>query len=326
MTDAQIIALGESHGWVLNAAARSAGKFGSGSFERRFRVLKAKHLHPPAGTSQADVTRAPVVAPVEHRVPPPVLPAGRDLHAVLGGDLHDPEKDKPAWNAFLRYCHERQPDVLVLTEMLEWLSMSQHAGSAWGARWNDDRATGRRLFVQIRSIVPKAEIVVLESNHDTRLERTIAQRLPALNGAFSLPHELGLDDLGIRWIPEEQSYRLGRLKLIHGHQLSSNPEKGMIPENACKRAIQRFGEPGWTTVFFHTHRKGYWAEKHDSGLFEAVNLPCLRTLRPDWHRGWVAGHVNGFGIADIGPAGQTNLYPVDIENGAFSYGGRRYAA
>jgi hypothetical protein len=287
----------------------------------------------------AYVPRAPATGPVASREPEPeadrivwtpatpsVMPVGRDLTVALGGDLHDPEKDKPAWNAFLRFCADRQPEVVVLNEMLEFLSMSQHPGSAWGARWEDDRATGRRLFVQIRSVNPNAEIVLLESNHDTRLERTIAQRLPALDGAFSLPKELGLADLGIRWIPEEQAYRIGSMKVIHGHQLAQNPEKGMLPENACKRAIQRFGEPGWTVVFFHTHRKGYWAERHDSGTFEAVNLPCLRTLRPDWHRGWVGGHSNGFGVAHVGATGQTNLYTVDIKGGAFTYGGKRYAA
>ena len=63
MTDADIIALGESHGWVLAAAARSAGRTGSGAFERRFRTLKAVHVRP------AD-------APVVVSPPSPDLPIG----------------------------------------------------------------------------------------------------------------------------------------------------------------------------------------------------------------------------------------------------------
>ena len=40
MTDAQIAALGEEHGWNINAMARAAGRFGSGAFERHARRLK----------------------------------------------------------------------------------------------------------------------------------------------------------------------------------------------------------------------------------------------------------------------------------------------
>lgn len=38
------------------------------------------------------------------------------------------------------------------------------------------------------------------------------------------------------------------------------------------------------------------------------------------------GWSHGFGVAHVGPQGQTNLYAVDIEHGAFVYGGTRYAA
>lgn len=42
MTDAELIALGERHGWNLAAAARAVGKAGSGNFERRFRRVRPR--------------------------------------------------------------------------------------------------------------------------------------------------------------------------------------------------------------------------------------------------------------------------------------------
>jgi hypothetical protein len=288
----------------------------------------------------AYVPRAPATGPVASREPPfavrepatlapeppapPVIPVGRDLTVALAGDLHAPDIDQPAWTAFLRWTSETQPDVIVLNEMVEWVSMSRHGGN-WGAMWDKDVASGRRVFAQVRSVNPNARIVCLETNHDTRVNRTVQDLLPSLVGRIVVPHELRLADMGIEWIPQKVAFRVGRLKVIHGHQLGSG-FKGMLPENACKRAIQRYGEPGWTVVFFHTHRKGYWSERHDSGVYEAVNLPCLRTLAPDWLESRPAGWSHGFGVAYVGPAGQTNLYPVDIEGGAFTYGGKQYRA
>jgi hypothetical protein len=331
VTDAELRAVAERCGWQARTTARETGLRYTGSL--RERIARLRSSPPPAPVAAPVVYRdltgvsdKPSLPPEAPAAPSVFVPPGRELTAGLAGDLHDPEFDKPAWNAFLRWTADTQPGLLVLTEMIEWLSMSAHNGGNWGSRFEDDCASGRRRLAQVRSINPNADIVLLESNHDTRLERLVSQRLPQLGETLTVPKALHLDDLGIRWIPEEQSFRVGTLKVIHGHQLAQNPEKGMLPENACKRAIQRFGEPGWTVVFFHTHRKGYWAEKHDSGTFEAVNLPCLRTLRPDWHRGWVAGHSHGFGIAHVGPAGQTNLYTVDVNGGAFNFGGRRYAA
>jgi hypothetical protein len=333
MTDAELAVEAAKHNWQARTTARAAGLQCTGWFRERMKRLRKEAASSPAPAA------APVVFQVQGNEqnsagdeepgavipppPPPVIPIGRELTVALAGDVHAPDIDKPAWSAFLRWTRDVQPDVIVLNEMVEWLSMSRHGGN-WGAMFDQDVAAGRRIFAQVRSLNPDARIVCLETNHDTRIARTVQDVLPSLAGRLAVPQELRLADMGIEWIPQKLSFRIGRLKVIHGHQLGSGP-KQMLPENACKRAIQRYGEPGWTLVFFHTHRKGYWAERHDSGLYEAVNLPCLRTLAPDWLDARPAGWSHGFGVAHIGPAGQTNLYPVDIENGSFVYGGQRYS-
>lgn len=324
MTDTELRALGEAHGWCIAEMARIAGHASGGGFGRRVRRIRDSGIRAPlvAPVASPKVDEAP--PPVNLPPPPPVVPVGRDLSVSLVGDVHAPEEDKPAWAACLRWHAEHKPDLIILNEIGEWQSMTKHGGN-WGDMFEDDVRATRKKLIQVRSVCPDARIVLLETNHDTRLRRRIAELLPQLAGHLAIPRELKLDDLGIEWVPETVAFRVGRLKIIHGHQLASNA-KGMVPENACKRAVQRFGEPGWTVVFFHTHRKGYWTERHDTGVLDAVNLPCLRTLAPDWTAPCPTGWRLGFGHADIGPSGQTNLYPIDIENGSFSFGGRRYAA
>lgn len=281
------------------------------------------HLGDVFGNAPAHAVAIDDGAPRWDPPSPPVVPVGREITASFVFDLHDPERDNAAWNACLRWHADNQPDVIYTSEMAEWLSMTKHGGN-WGATWEADVKAARRPYVQLRSVCPNAEIVAGESNHDTRMARRVREMMPQLVGRLTIPQELGFDALGVRWIPETTCYRIGRLKVIHGHQLASNA-KGMVPENACKRAIQRFGEPGWTVVFGHTHREGYWTERHDTGTLEAVNVGCLRTLAPDWTAPCPTGWRHSFGIAHIGPAGQTNLYLARLERGPFVYGGKRYS-
>lgn len=307
--------LGVALGSLDSACARY------GMAPRDFLAQGGLNSPPPAGP---DIQGSEAKLEYEPPPPPAILPPGKELTVSLVGDLHAPEEDKPAWSACLRWHAEHKPDVIVLNEMGEWESMTKHGGN-WGAMFEEDVKAVRRRLVQIRSLCPDARVVLLETNHDTRLQRRLREVLPQLHGHLAIPQELHLDDLGIEWVSERVAFRIGRLKVIHGHQLASNA-KGNVPENACKRAVQRFGEPGVTVVFFHTHRKGYWMERHDTGVFEAVNLPCLRTLAPDWTAPCPTGWQHGFGVAHIGPSGQSNLYTVDIERGSFVYGGVRYAA
>lgn len=271
-------------------------------------------------------TRPPVVIyEPPPPAPPPILSLDRDLSFSLLGDLHAPEHDHPAWDACLRWHADVKPDVIVCSEMGEWGSVTKYGGN-WGAMFEDDVKATRRVFVQLRSVCPDSRIVVLEANHDTRLTRRINELMPQMAGHLLIPQELHLADMGIEWVPESLSFRLGRMKMIHGHQLAGAGKVQALPENACKRAIERFGEPGWIVVFWHTHRRGYWGIRRDSGTLEAINLPCLRTLAPDWTKpnptGWSLGFAGGY----IDRSGRTDLYPIGIEHGAFKWAGKRYAA
>lgn len=322
MTDADIVALGERNGWSIGAMAREVGR-DSGAFLRRARKLRDSRGARPASAPPVAERSAPAPIPdIPHEV---TGPTGRPLLVATSHDWHVPEHDRRACDAFLKWCADHRPDVLALGEIGEWLSMSRHGGN-WGAMLDEDVGAVRRVLVQIRSVNPNAEIILQTTNHDTRLDRMIEERMPQIAGTLSLRSMLKVDDLGIRWVDERTVYRVGRLKILHGHQLATNERSGMLPENACKRAIERYGEPGHTVVFFHTHIYRAWSAPHDGGPMEAVNLPCMRTLRPEWLRGREAGWRHGFGAAYVDSSGQTNLYPVHINGGAFTFAGKSYSA
>lgn len=115
-----------------------------------------------------------------------------------------------------------------------------------------------RMLSLIRSIVPHAEIVVIEGNHDRRIEKSIrvntmfaynihraddAQKLPVM----SVPNLLAFDSLNIKYI---EGYPAGKywinenLQCIHGH----------IVRQAGATAPAVVKSETVSTIFGHIHR------------------------------------------------------------------------
>ena len=246
---------------------------------------------------------------------------GKDQTIALLFDLHYMEHDPKAWAAFLKWARAVQPDEIVLSEFAEWLSASQHGNGAWGTFWKQEVAAVRRGLIQLRSVVPHAKITMQEANHDTRLTRILENHLPAFAGALTVPNELGLSDLGIEWVGERVVLRRGPFKIIHGHQLESGM-RGCLPKYHTAKAVQIYGERGCTVVYGHTHKLQSYVEPCEGGEKRAVNLGCMRSLVPDWHRARESGWVQQFGVAHVSASGAGALIPVDVTGGAFFADGK----
>jgi hypothetical protein len=328
----------------LREAAAEKERHG-GSNRRAAEVLSGRWRRPVSASalkcalerSGLPLARPPVTGAVSYVPPPPPVvepfqpteegsaaPGSDTLTACLF-DAHLPEHDRPGFSSWLRWCRDHRPDEIILSELAEWVSASQHGGGVWGSSWERDVADVRRGLVQIRSVNPEARIVWQESNHDTRLTRILEQRLPSFAGSLTIANELRLADLGIEWVGERTVLRRGATKIIHGHQLEAG-RGGMLPKYHGARAVAMYGEPGVTVVYGHVHREQVYVEACDGGNKRAHSIACMRTLRPAWHRATEMGHHHQFAAIYVAAGGATNLYAVDVTGGAFNFGGRRYAA
>jgi hypothetical protein len=250
---------------------------------------------------------------------------GKDQTAALLFDLHYMEHDPRAWDAFLKWARAVQPDEVIVSEFAEWLSASQHGNGAWGTFWKQEVAAVRRGLIQLRSVVPNARIVMQEANHDTRLTRILENHLPAFAGALTVPNELRLRDLGIEWVGERVVLRRGPFKIIHGHQLESGM-RGCLPKYHTAKAVQVYGERGCTVVYGHTHKIQSYVEPCEGGEKRAVNIGCMRTLVPDWHKARESGWVQQFAVARVSASGAGALTPVDVTGGTFFADGKWWGA
>ena len=133
----------------------------------------------------------------------------------------------------------------------------QEAGFAGTTQRAIDRG---HLFLQQQRAAagPKAEIVLIEGNHDRRMEKYILSNSAASWGlkranmdelpVMSLPYLLRLDEIGVEYIdayPAGAYWLTPTLRAVHGNKARSNGSTAAAYTNA---------DPHISTIFGHAHR------------------------------------------------------------------------
>jgi len=250
----------------------------------------------------------PIKVDFKYDFPKPPKP-GRLNNAVIITDLQagfykdvrnaklDPFHDRKLLDIALQICIERQPDTIILAGDIfdspnfsdKFIRKPEFAGCMRPAileiHW---------YIRQLREGCPKSRIIMLEGNHDKRINDAILKHLPAAYGlkgalaemmefppSMSVPGLLDLDSLGVEWIgdyPDSVYYLRPDMKVEHGHSIKPQPDNGI-------------------TFVGHTHRQGRkgntrWTQDGPrTDVVIEVGCACRldkvpgRTKRQNWHQG-----------------------------------------
>jgi predicted phosphodiesterase len=177
------------------------------------------------------------------------------------GDL-DPFHDEAAMNVALQIIQheENVHQVVNLGDFLDLPSQGRFAQEATFANMTQraiDR--GHYFLAQQRVAAPSAEIVLIEGNHDRRLQNFVEMNAVAAFGlkraekpsewpVMSLPFLLRLDELKVSYIdsyPAGKHWINDKLRAIHGNKVRSNGSTAAAYTNDM---------PHISTIFGHTHR------------------------------------------------------------------------
>lgn len=205
----------------------------------------------PAKVQKKDLTTKTAVV-----LPDPQIGYRRD---ILRED-YDPFHDEQAMDVALQVVKETQPDVIVnlgdLVDLPEFSRHPQEPGFARTTQRSIDRA--HEWLAQQRASSPDAQIVLLEGNHDRRLEKAIVQNAQSAFGlqranvpeswpVLSLPFLLRMDELGVEYIegyPANIFWINDNLACIHGHKSRSGGST----------AAAVVGDERSSIIFGHIHR------------------------------------------------------------------------
>lgn len=173
----------------------------------------------------------------------------------------DPFHDTRAMEVFSRAAHRLQPDkIQILGDFLDLASQGRFAQEASFAQTTQAALNaGHAFLAQLRAVCPRAEIVVIEGNHDKRMQNFIETNALAAFGlkraglpdswpVMSLPYLLRLDELGIAYVdayPAATDWDNDTTRNIHGTKANS---KG----STTAQYIHQI--PHLNTWAGHTHR------------------------------------------------------------------------
>lgn len=260
---------------------------------------------------------------VEIKIPPHLrgaaptrAPLAQDRPTSIAwiSDVHVPEHDVPAVNAWLAWLRDVRPDEIMLGgDIAEMGSCSMHGGVANPAALMDDIAALNAFLDDVQAASPTSKVTFLEGNHCTRLKRIVVSNLPTFDGAIDIPTLCRLKERGIAWHTYGQLVQRGKLRFTHGVYCN---------EHHAAQHLRRFG---CSIVYGHTHRHAvYTRATADMEMQAAFGMPSMRTLDPEWTHGGPTGWGHGFGMFYVLPDGSFTPYTVLITRGRFVWNGKVY--
>lgn len=211
---------------------------------------KINNVRPKTGKDGAPAW--PVIQqaqPVTINLPAPAPRPDRALKlAIKGADNQigfrrlpdgklDPFHDQQAMDIFVMVCHQYQPDkIQILGDFLDLPSQSRWAQEAAFAQTTQAALdTGHAWLAQLRAACPDTDIVVIEGNHDKRMQNFVETNALAAFGlkraglpeswpVMSIPYLLRLDELRITYVdayPAATDWDNDTTRNIHGTRANS---------------------------------------------------------------------------------------------------------
>jgi UDP-2,3-diacylglucosamine pyrophosphatase LpxH len=246
---------------------------------------------------------------------------------VLVPDLHVPYQDVQAFRAVRSFIRDVRPErVIVMGDLLDLgivSSFDKDPRSTAGLQEQIDE--GGAVLDDLRSDAGrKAEIILIEGNHEFRMTKSLIRHAPAFmsltrsgEDVLSVPFLLDLKRRGIRWIPSHESYDLHGYLVEHGDCASS------YSGYTARRMVDKRRQ---SVVHGHTHRLGsYWHTGYQStvhgielgSLIDRNSEAASYTTRPNWQ--------TGFGVGEYVPeADFFQITPVWVNNARFVFNGKLY--
>lgn len=178
------------------------------SYDALRNALKRHGLGPPG--SYCNSPLRDVVA--EQAAPEPM---GLERVALLP-DCHVPAHDKEAFALALAGIRVFAPDTLViLGDFADFSSVSFHPKDPGKVeRLTDEVEAVNRELDRIDALGIK-RVIYCGANHEDRLARTIAQKVPELFGMLSIEKLFRMKERGYEFVPYGSFGRVGRLHVTH---------------------------------------------------------------------------------------------------------------
>ena len=219
----------------------------------------------------------------------------REVKTVFLPDIHVPYHSKYAVYQALDFIDEVQPErTVILGDFVDCYGVSRYDKKPGHPSLVDEMKVGRKLLKRIKAAGGGVEVVLLEGNHERRVELYIQQNAKGLVGieGLTVPSLLGLEELDIDWVPFAGEFSVDGYRAEHGD--CTGPKSGTT-------AMKMLEKRGCSGVSAHSHRLGHVFHTNYSHSLEWAELGCLVDFKaigmayagvgPNWQ--WGLGYTTG---------------------------------
>lgn len=252
------------------------------------------------------------------------------LYVVLPDEHHDEpvngvgSNDPRFWRAKLDFISDVSPTgVIAEGDFTEGASGSAHVPDAFKPAYDSDCNAMQRAWREVREAAgARTALTLMEGNHENAILRCLTENQPSMVQGFwrRFARDTGMEDNGVKFVPEAQNVRLGAAMLKHGHQWG----KRGFPKHHAYNVGLKWGAPGIKVVVGHSHRPGHAVIANQHGDWECFMLGAGRNLVAPWLKGEREGWANEFAVIKVWHDGTTIVDPIRWDGQRFVYGDRVY--
>lgn len=206
---------------------------------------------------------------------------------VAGGDAHFSFENKRVVKRFIRTVGEVRPHYVVLMgDILDFRNWSKFLPEP-GHRTSDELYAAQTFLMKVRDEAgTKCKICYLEGNHELRIRKNVARKIPEAYDLdeLTVPELLCFKDYKIKWYSTHDRLRIDGLLYRHGDRISA------IPGKTALMHIQKFWE---SIVVGHCHRMAQIPCRVGDDYKIGVETGCMcsndAALGYDTEPNWIPG-------------------------------------
>jgi predicted phosphodiesterase len=232
-------------------------------------------------------------------------------------DLHCRHKpggeDKRSLAAVEKYIKDAKPDqIICIGDFMDFDSISDHNAfnlrAVEGETVEADYIVGNKILDRWQKLCDN--IVMLEGNHDYRVERFI-DAYPRMAGSLEVSKGLRLQERDIKWVrtwSTGETYNVGNATFIHGLYVN---------DHHAKKHVEAFGR----SVFYgHTHDIQLYSKVTAGNNKTTVgqSLGCLCKYEQQYMKGRPNRWQQAFGVFYFESSGYFNYYIPMLFNHQFT--------
>lgn len=191
---------------------------------------------------------------------------------VIASDIHIPFQDDGAVRSFIKYCKEKQPEVVVLNgDVLDMFMLSRFTKGE-GRNPLEEMTMCQGFLDSLRKAVPNADIYYVIGNHENRLEKYVLTKAPELASLIE----------DVFTIIKTSDYRVRGCASVTFNDNFVCKHGTYIGNKSGLSAIKEMENSYMSGATGHVHRGIVYRARKAGRKFVWIETGCLCSLNPEY--------------------------------------------